>query len=71
MRSILKHGDIEWDSKCYITSPNPKIRVFKIPKEIETLLHKYENVFRDLPHGRPLDRGVEHNIASEEGTSPI
>ena len=71
MRSILRHGDIEWDSKCYITSPNPKIRVFKIPKEIETLLHKYENVFRDLPHGRPPDRGVEHNIVLEEGTSPI
>ena len=48
-----------------------KFRVIKHPKEIETLFHKYEKVFRDLPHGRPPDRGVEHNIVLEEGTSPI
>ena len=33
-------------------------------------MHKYEKVFRDLPLGRP-DKGVEHNIVLEEGTSPI
>ena len=70
MISILRHGDIEWDDECYITYPKKKIRVFKQPKEIQTLLHKYEKVFRDLPHGRPPDRGVEHNIVLE-GTSPI
>ena len=69
MRYILRHGDIEWADECYITYNKPKIRVFKHPKEIETLLHKYENFFRDLPHGRPPDRGVEHNIVFEEGTS--
>ena len=44
---------------------------FEHPKEIEKLLKKYENVFRDLPHGRPPDRGFKHNIVLEEGTSPI
>ena len=34
-------------------------------------MKKYKIVFRDLPHGRPPDRGVEHNIVLEEGTSPI
>ena len=34
-------------------------------------MKKYEKVFRDLPHGRPPDRGVEHNIVLEEGNSPI
>ena len=34
-------------------------------------MHKYEIFFRDLPHGRPPDRGVEHNIVLDEGTSPI
>ena len=34
-------------------------------------MKKYENLFRDLPHGRPHDRKVEHNIVLEEGTSPI
>ena len=71
MRSILRHGDIEWAYECYITSPKPKIRFFKDTKDIETLLHKYEKKFRDLPHGRPLDRAVVHNIILEEGTSPI
>ena len=71
MRYILRHGDIEWDAEFYITSLKTKIIFFKHPKEIETLLHKYENVFIDLPHGRPPDRGVEHNIVLEEGTSPI
>ena len=49
----------------------PKINVFEHPKEIEKLLKKYEFFFRDLPHGRPPDMGVEHNIAFDEGTSPI
>ena len=51
--------------------PKTKMRVVKHPKEIETLLHKYEKNFRDLPHGWPPDRGVEHNIVLEEGNSPI
>ena len=34
-------------------------------------MQKYEKGFRGLPHGRPPDRGVEHNIVLEEGTSPI
>ena len=62
MRSILKHGDIEWDDECHITSPKPNIKVFEHPKEIEKLLKKYEKVFSDLPHGTPPDRGVENNI---------
>ena len=59
------------DSECHITSPKPNIKVFECPKEIEKLLQKYEKIFRGLPHGRPPDRGVEHNIVLEEGTSPI
>ena len=27
MRSILRHEDIEWDSKCHITSPKPNIKI--------------------------------------------
>ena len=71
MRSISKHSDVECTGEFYVTSLKPKIIFFKHPKEIETLLHKYEKNFRDLPHGRPPDRGVEHNIVLEGGTSPI
>ena len=67
----MRNYDIEWASECYISSPKTKIRFFKHPKEIETLLHKYEKVFRDLAHGRTPNRGVEHNIVLKEGTSPI
>ena len=48
-----------------------KHRVFEHSKDIEKLLQKYENLFRGFPHGRPSDRGVEHNIFLEEGTPPI
>ena len=48
-----------------------KIKYFEHPKEIEKPLKKYEFFFRDLSHGRPPDRGVEHNIILEEGTPPI
>ena len=34
-------------------------------------MKKYENLFIDLPRGRPPDRGVEHNIFLEEGTPLI
>ena len=71
MRSILRHRDIEWSDECHITSPSPNINFFEHPKEIEKLLKKCEMFFRDLPHGRPPDRGVEHSIVLEEGTSPI
>ena len=71
MRYILSHGDIEWAVECHITYPNPNIKVFEHPKEIEKLLKKYEIFIRDLPHCILPNRGVEHNIFSEEGTSPI
>ena len=48
-----------------------QINFVEHPNEIEKLLQKYEKVPRDLPHGRTPDRGVEHNIVLEEGTSPI
>ena len=35
------------------------------------MLSKYENVFGDIPPGRPLDRGAEHGIELEIGTQPI
>ena len=67
----MSHGDIEWDAECHIKFPKPNIKVFEHPKEIKKLLKKYEIVFRDLPHGRPHDSGVEHNIVLEEVTPPI
>ena len=47
------------------------MKVVEHPNDIEKLFKKYEMVFRDLPHGRAPDKGVEHNIVLEECTSPI
>ena len=51
MKSILRHGDIEWDSKCLITYPKTHLNITKNHKYIEQLLSKYEKVFGDLPLG--------------------
>ena len=71
MRSILRHGDIEWVVECLITSYKPHLKVVKHTKEIEQLLGKYEKVFGDITPGRTPDRGVEHAIELEIGTQPI
>ena len=71
MRSILRHGDIEWVFEFHITYPKPNIKVFEHPKEIEKLLKKYEFFYRDFPHGRPPNSGVENKIVLEEGTPCI
>ena len=49
MRSILRHGNVKWAIECYFISLKKKIRVVKHPKEIETLLHKYEK-FSEIFH---------------------
>ena len=71
MRSTLRHGDIECDVECLITSSRPHLKVLKHPEEIEHLLSKYENVSGDFPLGRPPDRGLEHVIELEIGNQPI
>ena len=40
MRSILRHGDIEWVAECLIASYKTHLKVSKHPKEIEQLLSK-------------------------------
>ena len=67
----MRHGDIEWDVECLITSSKPHLNISKYPKEIEKLLSKYENVFGDLPLGILLDKGVEHAIELDIGIPTI
>ena len=50
MRSILRHGDIEWDSECHITTEGNSINVSYYPKDIKKLLHKHKGFFEKLPH---------------------
>ena len=71
MRSILRHGYIEWYFRCLIKSPKYHFNISKNPKDIDQLLSKYENVFGDLPLGIPLDKGVEHVIELDIRTQSI
>ena len=71
MRSIMTHGDIEWDVECIITSQGRTIDISHHHEDIQKILHKHERVFRDIPHERPLERGVVHRIELEMGTQPI
>ena len=67
IRSILRHGEIEWDDESFIKYYKPHLKVSKHPNKIKQLLGKYEKVFGDLPLGRPPNRGVEHAIELEIG----
>ena len=71
MRSIMRHGDIEWVVECQITTEGTTAKVSSRPKDIKKLLHKHKRVFEYLPYGRPPDRGIEHRIELEAGTLPI
>ena len=71
MRYILRHGDIEQDSKCHITNEGTTAKVSYHPKDIKRLLRKHKRFFENLPHGRPHDHGIEHIIALEFCTISI
>jgi hypothetical protein len=42
----------------------------EIPKQVEDLLLKFEEVFQEL-RGLPPSRSHDHSIVLKEGTSPI
>ena len=58
MRSILRHGDIEWSSECLIKYSQPHFKVSKHPKEIEQLLGKYEKFLETFSRETTGKRGV-------------
>ena len=71
MEAVLRHDDIEWVAKCFVTFRKPPENSTQHPGDIQALLQKHEKVFRDLPTGRPPDRGFEHTIELEEGTQAV
>ena len=54
-----------------VTLRKPPDEATQHPTYIEALLQKHKAVFRDLPAGRPPDRGFEHIIELEEGTQAV
>ena len=45
MRSILRHGDIEWPTEYFISNQESTINSFQHPEDTNELVKKYENVF--------------------------
>ena len=68
MEFVLKQGDIEWSTKCFITFQKPPNNKTQHLADIHALLHKHEKMFRDIPTARLPDRVFEHIIELEEGT---
>ena len=70
MEAVLRQGDIEWSAECLVTFRKPPENNTQHPADIQALLHKHERLVRDLPAGRPPDRGFEH-IIELEGTQAV
>lgn len=68
MEAILRHGDIDWEVECYISNKESPDGPRQYPDDIQALLQKHQQVFRDIPLGRPPDRGFEHVIELPEGS---
>ena len=71
MEAVLRQDDIEWATECLVTFRKPPETSTQHPSDIQALLQKHEKFFRDLPSGRPPDRGFEHIIELEEGTQVV
>ena len=45
MRSIPRHGDIEWDVGCQITNEGTTVKFSYQPKDIKNMLHNHKGFF--------------------------
>jgi hypothetical protein len=68
---IFKHGDVAFATKCLITSHKPLDNIQQYHVDIQALLRKHDQVFWEIPLGKPPDRGFEHTIELEEGGKPM
>ena len=71
MEVVLRQGDIERATECLLTFRKPPDNNTQHSTYIQGLLQKHERVFRDLPVGRPPDRGFELIIDLEEGKQAV
>ena len=51
MEAVLQQGVIEWAAECLVTFRKPPDEATQHPTDIEALLQKHKEVFRDLPTG--------------------
>jgi hypothetical protein len=71
MERIYKHGDVAYAFECLITIQRASYGRQRYHTEIRAMLGKHEQVFGQIPPGKPPDRGFEHTIELEEGAKPM
>jgi hypothetical protein len=71
VEGILRHGYVAYVVECLITTKKPSGRNHRYQVDIQTLLSKYDQVFRQIPVGRPTDMGFKHTIELEEGAKSM
>jgi hypothetical protein len=71
MERIFRHGEVAYVPKCLITTQKDLKGRQQYHTEIKNLLGRHQQVFEEIPPGRPPNRGFEHTIELEEGSKPM
>jgi hypothetical protein len=71
MEALFRHEDVSCVKECLVTMENSSQDRQHYPTNIQAFLGKHERVFDPLPAGRPPNKGFEHVIELEEGSTPV
>ena len=71
MEQIFHRGDVAYTTECLIITRKDSEGREQYHPQIRELLDQYELVFGPIPPGRPPDRGFEHMIELEVGTTVV
>jgi hypothetical protein len=71
MEVIFRHGDVAYEVEFLVTTQNPSSSIHSHHVEIHTLLIKHDQVFGNIPLGRPPKRGFEKSIDLDEGAKTV
>jgi hypothetical protein len=71
MERIFRNGEVSYATECLITTQKDLEGRQQYHTEIKNLLGRHQQVFEEIPPGRPPDRGFEHTIELEEGGKPM
>jgi hypothetical protein len=71
MERIFCHGDVAYAVECLITTLKDSEDREHYHPQIRKILSQYELVFRSIPPRIPPNRGFEHTIELEAGSTPV
>jgi hypothetical protein len=71
LERTFRHGEVAYAAECLITTQKDSEGQQQYHIEIKNLLGRRQQVFEEIPPGRPPDKGFEHTIELEEGVKPM